>query len=128
MPFAIRHFDDAPIILETMARDFSVKTDLPESIQQVQDILDRADTPHFFIIDATEAKVNLGDAISGMSMVTHGTSAVFKHANMRELLIVTTQNPITELTAKAFGQQQYGGLKVQVFSSLEGALEYAKNG
>jgi len=125
MGFEIAKVGDDPIIVETMHTDFSLKNDLPTSIDQLQVMLDGVDEPHTFIIDATNAHLTFGDAIAGMASVTRGSTAVFKHPNLRQLLVVTSSN-LVELTTRAFGQEQYGGVRSETFGSLDEAIEYAR--
>ena len=125
MGFEIAKVGNEPIIVETMHTDFSLKNDLPVSIDQLQVMLDEVNEPHTFIIDATEARLTFGDAIAGMASVTRGNTAVFKHPNLRQLLVVTTSN-LVELTTRAFGQEQYGGVKSEAFGSLDEAIDYAR--
>jgi hypothetical protein len=69
--------------------------------------------------------VSFGDAVAGMATVTRGNTAVFKHPKLLQLVVVTTSGLI-ELTTRAFGQEQYGSMKSEVFNTLDEALEYAR--
>ncbi len=125
MTFELNYYENENIIVEIMNDDFTLKEDLPVSIQQVGEILDSVETPHCFIIDATKLKMKFGDMVMGGAIVTRGDSAVFKHPNLTQLVVVTTSDLI-ETVAKAYSQAQYGSLSVRVFGSLDEAVEYAR--
>ena len=126
MSFSLERRGNQRIIVGVVGQDFDLRTEAEPYLHQVRDMLDQMDGPTVYISDLREMELNLGDLTVLMSTVTRGDMAVLKHPNLRDIILVASNNMI-KLGVNALGQSQYGRLHASVAESVEAALEQAEN-
>ena len=121
MNYEISVLNDDTIILVTATPDFNFNGDIENMQEAVLAILEAADHPFALIIDTRALKPDFSTLVSAMYQGTRGSFAMFGHAALRQHIFIT-ENPMVKIGAKAFSQEQYGGIQVTVVSTLEEAL------
>jgi hypothetical protein len=114
-----------PIMINRPDATFSLAKDIPVDSERMLELLDSSNQPLYLIIDVTNVKINFSDLITGMAALTKSNRAVFKHPNIKQIIVVTTSDMLA-LGAKALKQVQYGGLESQVFPTFDEALAYVR--
>ena len=125
MNYSIEEISGEPIITVTSFESFDLATDTARSIEDLIKVLDAQPIPVFYISDVRELRVDFSDMVGLLGGVTKGNRALFKHHNLREIIIVT-DSKLVNLGAKSLGQKQYGNLPVSVFETPEEAFAYAR--
>jgi hypothetical protein len=126
MSYTFEKLPGEPILLNVLSETYDIGRDASASTEQLLDLLDTMDVPAFLIIDARGLEMNFGDMVAGLGPATRGEAAVFRHPNIREIVLVTTSN-LGNMAAKALGQLQYGGLNSSAFETLDEALAYVRD-
>ncbi len=98
-----------PIILEVIGKDFQADKHIMGLIGEVNRRLDDASGPMAYIIDVREASLSLDDIIAG----ANGTARV-------------SGSRIVELAARGMNSAIFGHVKMEVFKTLEEALDMAR--
>jgi len=114
-----------PIVVATMHEDFNFARDTPAAAQALSEILDSFHEPVYYVNDSRALKPDFSSLVTALAQVTRGDLAVFKHPNIREILVVTDSS-LLALAAKALQQAQYGGMSASVYGSVDEALDYAR--
>jgi hypothetical protein len=126
MSYTVEKLPGEPILISVMGEAYDIGRDVSASAQQLLDLLETMDVPVFLVADMREIRANFGDVVAGLGAATRGEAAVFRHPNIREVVVVTTSD-LLGMGAKALGQLQYGGLRASVFESLDEALAYVRD-
>ncbi len=124
MSIKIEKLPDEPILVEHVDKEFSLKNEGSQTVEQALGALDQQTEPVFYIIDATEARMSLDDIIASASLVTK-QFALFKHAKIRETILVT-QSQFTALAARGLNSPMFGHVNMRVFKTLPEALAHAR--
>jgi hypothetical protein len=123
--FRIEVVPTEPIIIGHLSPDFKMSTDAKEYVTELRSILENAAPGSYYITEASKINLSFGDMISGMALFTRGEMDITALLRRHHILAVV-QNKLIELGASALGQPQYGGLKPQIYPSLEAALAAAR--
>jgi hypothetical protein len=126
MSYTVKKLPGEPILISVMGEAYDIGRDASASAQQLLDLLETLDVPVFLVADMREIRANFGDVVAGLGAATRGEAAVFRHPNIREVVVVTTSD-LLGMAAKALGQLQYGGLRASVFETLDEALAYVRD-
>lgn len=126
MPVTLKQFPDEPIIVQTMSPDYRLLNEFPQDHPKLYALLDELSHPVFWVVDISVVEnLNFEDLLKGTKLVSSGEKALYRHANVREVLYVSTREMI-KMAAAGLGHEKFGNLNVQVFDSLKAALEYAR--
>ena len=125
MSYKLEQHGNQRIIVGVVGADFDLRVDTEPYLHEIQVMLDRMDGPTVYISDLRGFELNFGDLTALMSVVTRGDTAVLKHPNLRNIILVASSNMI-KLGVSALGQTQYGGLHASVVPTLEEALAAAE--
>jgi hypothetical protein len=124
--YTIERHPTLPVVILSSFESWNMSRDLPPAIDGVRQILDAANTPLFFVIDSLrQPAVNLPDVIMATNYTARLETPIFRHPNMRELLMVS-QLKIVELAMKGLQSDVFGNIKVKTFQTLDEALVYAE--
>lgn len=121
MNYELRLLNDETVILVTAAPDFNFNSDIETMQEDVLAILAAADHPFSLIIDTRNLKPDFSTLVSAMYQGTRGGFEMFGHEALNQHIFIT-ENAVVKIGAKAFAQEQYGGISVTVVSTLEEAL------
>lgn len=124
MAVAIRKVDDKPILIAEYADPFGGVTDVNTTLDEIAKYYSE-DLPIFIVISVTnELALQFSDMMIAMQEASKGTTKVKLSApNIK--VITVTNNELHRLGAEAFQQEQYGGITMPVFETLDEALETA---
>ncbi|NDJ55369.1 MAG: hypothetical protein GYB68_20040 [Chloroflexi bacterium] len=111
-----------------MTPPIDVIEDPAEVRRQVDDLIDshQLSLPITVISDLSVAKVDFSDLVIGMASALRNGPSGGSVWNAELTNILVGSGPLVRLLANSMGQQQYGGVKVEHFESLDQALEHAK--
>src|SRR6185295_14856525 len=101
--------------------EFKVLQDTPPSSKRLLELLLASDHPVPYLLDLTEIRMNFGEMVQAMGLLTRGDLASFVHPNLSQLIVVSTDNMI-KIGAAALGQSQYGGRRAIVVPSMQDGL------
>lgn len=119
--YTIERLPGEPIVLSTIHADFSVGKELPEAVGKLTQMLDAADEPLYYVTKVDNFSLSFGDMVQALGRLTSGDLAFVQHPNLYKIVVVAYNNLI-RLGSNALSQTQYGGVRVDVFDSLEEAL------
>jgi hypothetical protein len=124
-PFDIEKVPDLPVLKISLHPTYRAREDQKAATVAVNEIMDHVDEKVFLLYDMSDLKVDWGDMIMGMA----DARDAYKnggHRNYRETVIVV-RNTMLKLGLKALGQQQYGGMQITVFETVDEALAYVQS-
>lgn len=121
MNYEISFHNDGTIILVTHKADFDLGRDMQAVGAELIAILEPAERPLALIMDVRDVRLDFGSIVAAMAASTRDSSDVFGHPNLGQFVFIT-ENSLVRLAAKAFAQEQYGGIHVSVAATLEEAL------
>ena len=112
------------VIVHLREANQSQSSSRQEFTAEIGAVLDAASEPVFLIFDIGDIRAVFGDITSGTREATRGSNFL-AHPNVREILTVTT-NRVFRLATMGLRGRAFGKLKVQIFETVEEALEYAR--
>jgi len=113
------------VIMHLHETDQSQASSRQEFTAQIVTVLDAASEPVFLVFDMGDIRPVFSDIASGTHEATHGSNFL-AHPNVREILTVTS-NRVFRLATMGLRSKAFGNLKVQIFETVEEALEYARS-
>jgi hypothetical protein len=125
MPFQVTRLDDEPIVIATLADPIDWAHDIKQSTAQVAALAAEFEGQGFRITDLTQATVTFSELMMGLAAVLRSEGGWLSNPQIRPL-VVTTQELGREFQKFAAEQEQYGKLQIEVFSTLEEAIGYAR--
>ena len=124
--FTVEKYEHEPIVLVTYLEEWNSQADVKAATSAVLALLAAAEEPVFYIVDMTiEPKFKLDDLLTITSQLTRTSTALLKHPNMLEHLLVT-RNAVMKLAAKGLSSDAFGGIRGHTFETLDEALAYAR--
>ena len=122
MPFHINLQTDRPVLLITF--DAPVSSDeIPDMITEVSSWLERIDHPVYYVTDAGDVHLSLGDIMQAAQMAAQGNTAMLRSPNLIETLVVTTDS-LTRMASRSINSYVFGNIKLKTFATLDEALAY----
>ncbi|NLX11677.1 MAG: hypothetical protein GXY36_18685 [Chloroflexi bacterium] len=123
MTFSLQQLADAPAILLTLSSEYDLQRDFPKSHAAVKPLLDNASGPLTYILDLTDATIDLEMLIQGANKTSREAGSTFHHPNIREVLLVSN-NAALHYAAQGLQSAAFGNVKAKAFSTLDEALDY----
>lgn len=116
---------DEPIVILTISGNVAALSSSERDYAQLRSLFDSVSEPVFFILDMSNARINLEDLIHGAHDAYLGDSPLFKHPNICQILHVSN-DPMLELATEGLNNEIFGNVEIQMFKTLEEALAYAR--
>lgn len=121
MPIYVEKLSDEPIVTVTVTEPVVVKHDIPALNYELSAVFDASPVRVWAVMIVKDPKMEFGELVRGMAMVTRGEVAALTHPNAAGFAVVTTHD-MFRLAASALKQAQYGEIKVSVYLTQEEAL------
>lgn len=125
MTYQHKMLSDEPIVVVNIESDYVIARDMGPSTTDGRTLLVSFKEPVFWIIDASQVKLNVNDVINASNQGTRGHEPLWHHPNIRELLLVT-QSKLVQMAASGVKSLPFGNLEVKVFGLLDEALAYCR--
>lgn len=122
MPITYEKLPDEPIAILTYTNPFEHEAMGPHFAQAAQDAEETA--PLYVINDLSQLTVDFGAMMIGMRQASLGGPGTAADPRTRHVLVSTED--IMQAAAEAMKQDQYGGLEVPIFASLDDAFDYVR--
>lgn len=124
MAFDVERLEGEPIVV---VRGRTLPDDHRQEMQKMFDAVNKLIGPDekvFCITDLTEMKINFSNLVMGMSSIRDKRPG--SPSDPRVTSVMVGSGALWSLAASAASQTQYGGVKVKIFSTLEEAVEFAR--
>lgn len=116
-----------PIIIHTVDSTWNMERDLPRVLQHLQNTLDAAAEPCYYIAHIVEEpKLGLQEIMQAASRTARGANALLHHRNFKAYLMVS-DSKLIRLVAKGLNSEAFGAVPVHLFDTLDDALAYARS-
>jgi len=126
MPFSTRQLPGEPIVIATAHSPLKIETDMPELAKQITEFLQKIPGKIYYISDTSLLDhLEFRDVVIGMAEVTRGPAAFLSNERLQTIVVGSTQ--MIQLAVQSVSQEQYGGLNIVLYSSLDEAIQYARN-
>jgi hypothetical protein len=125
MPYKISRLGQEPIIVTTLTDPIDWARDIKQTTAQVAALAAEIDGEGFRITDLTKTDVTFSEMMMGLSAVLRSEGGWLSTPDMRPI-VVTRQELGREFQAFAAEQKQYGKLHIELFSTLDEAIAYAR--
>lgn len=125
LTYSIEKLQDEPIVIFKVFEAGQLQRSMPTTVTEATTLLDELSEPVFLVLDLSGIKVSLDTIISGANREVR-VDRFITHPNVREVLDVAT-NPMMKMAATGLRSNVFGNIKIQVFDTVEEALEYARS-
>jgi hypothetical protein len=125
MPFTVERLGDEPIIVLTAVPPVSGEdtADLP---QRIAGLMRPEDELVFRIADVREMNLTFGDMVQWLSSETQGDAVPGSMRDPRIRVITVATDDVTRIAVDAAKQDQYHGVEVEMYSTMDEALNSAR--
>ena len=129
MSFTIESYTSPDTVVVTLLGSFDVQADTPAAAQQFAGVMENFQDDVYLIIDfrAAIAQAHMDNIMIGPFLASQAENPMFTHPKVREILFVAVSE-IMKHVANGLNTSMYGSAQFQIFSSVEDALDYARNG
>ncbi len=121
----VEKLPDEPIVIVNFLNPFDVNTDISELYGKLRQEFEASPVPVWDITVALDLKLNFGEIVNGLALLTKGNFSILTHPNAAGYVVVA-DSQLIKLSAAALGQQQYGGISVQVVETIEEAHQIVR--
>ncbi|MDX9990741.1 MAG: hypothetical protein RBS68_01710 [Anaerolineales bacterium] len=126
MTSTLQKLPNEPIIVDSMSPDYNLSVELPQALPKLIETLEQLTEPVFWIVDVSKVeKMSVEDLLVGTDLLITGQNPLYRHRNIREAMYVTN-NQMIRMAAAGVSDEFFGNLKIQVFETLEAALQYVR--
>jgi hypothetical protein len=125
MPYEVSRLGHEPIIIATLSDPIDWAQDIKNTTAQVAALAAEIEGQGFRITDLTQANLTFSELMMGLATVLRSEGGWLSTPRIKPL-VVTTQELGREFQTFVANQEQYGKLHVEVFSTLDEAVAYAR--
>jgi hypothetical protein len=125
MPYQVSRLGHEPIIIATLSDPIDWAQDIKKTTAEVAALAAEIEGRGFRITDLTQTNVTFSELMMGLAAVLRSEGGWLSTPQITPL-VVTTQELGREFQAFVAQQEQYGKLHIEVFSTLEQAVAYAR--
>ncbi len=122
MSFTVQRLPNEPILIIT--RFDATPSDLPQIFQQSLELSEDIEGTVYRIHDISRINPDFGTMVMGMANASEKREGSMRDPRFQDILVGSHE--LIRLASAAFQQEQYGGLTIPLFESLEEALDYAR--
>lgn len=131
MPYTIAPIENlpAPAILVTLTDPYDANTEPPRMINEADAAVAQiAGDLVYVVVNPTGVKMNLGLIMSAMAaaFVPHHDISTQHLDAERVRTIMIGSNSLIKMATNATGQDQYGNRKIELFPTVDAALEHIR--
>jgi hypothetical protein len=124
--FSMRKLPDESIVICTIHRDWKTRRDIGSLAAELFDLLQRVKYPIYLVLDLTESALPSEDVLPMARTMARGQHMILNHANLRALLLVST-DPLAETLAGEMKAQALAYAPVSAYPDQPAALEQARS-
>jgi len=121
MDYTVQKYPEEPIVEFTVTEQFRIYDHMPDAVEEAYELLDGLDEDIYYVVDAGHLRLDFSGAVAALAMLAKGELALFRHSRIHKI-VVAGKSRLLEMSAKALGQAQYGGLTVYFYHTIEEAL------
>jgi hypothetical protein len=125
MPYQVSRLGHEPIIIATLTDPIDWAQDIKKTTAHVAALAAEFEGRGFRITDLTQTNVTFSELMMGLATVLRSEGGWLDNPRITPL-VVTTQELGREFQAFVAEQEQYAKLHIEIFSTLEQAIAYAR--
>lgn len=126
MPYSFELLPDEPILINTVSESFSLEHNIDARFNDLAYYLNAATQPLCLIDDVRDLRIDaFHDLLFALNKAIEAQGVISKNPNLIAVIAVTTSTLIKR-TAQSLGSNTFGNIDIQVFETLEEALDYAR--
>lgn len=123
MSYTIDVREDLSTVVITFHEGFSGEDQIKAYTQEIFDIYENFDQPYYQISDISEMKLDFNDVMTFIKEGVVGKQSITKHVHNKGIVIIT-ESRFYQMTIKGLNTASFGNLKMEIFSSIEEALNW----
>jgi hypothetical protein len=123
MSFEVQQLKDKPIVVITCHNPFDFTEDIAAANRQVAALLENRETITR-IIDFTEIEMTFADLVESLATKTRAVPGSLRDTRVQTVFVGTHE--LVVMKAQSLRQEQYGGLNVPLFESLDEAIAHCR--
>jgi len=124
MPFSVDKFPSLPAIIFVQSGS-QVASEAQSALGQLIPLIDEQTEPVFLIMDVRQLSIGLEELPATAALAALRPDALLHHPKLRETLIVSKEG-LVRLAAQGLKSAIFGSVKVKVFETTEGAVDYCR--
>ena len=125
MSFTVEKRDDISAIIITFHTDFGGGRQIKRYVSEIVDLLDNCDGPVYQIVDSADLKLSFNDVMLMIKEAVTNKQVISNHPNSKGIVIVTNKR-FYKMAAKGLNTRSFGHLKLEIFESLDEALNWVR--
>ena len=124
MAFIVKNYSPEPIIAVTIVPPHDPAADIVGAGREIQQFAASIEGPVFAIMDMSAVHSTFGQVVQGLDVASHSKSEMI---DPRIQSIFVGSDDMLSLAVQSAAQQQYGGARMPLFSSVDAALAHARS-
>ena len=124
MPATVTRLPNEPIVVVKITPPADPQKEVGEVTQAIAEMFEGKEGPIYRINDFTDANLSFPVLVTGLALETQGLPGSFSDPRVKMVFVGTSD--MVELGAKSMRQEQYGGLDILLFATLDDALAHIR--
>ncbi len=125
MSYTVIAHDQEPVIVIRLHKDYVATQEMHDSNSALLKLLDQATQKQNVIIVYDGYEPSFTDLQQGSNSVSQGEDPLFKHVNLKRVVLVSTSE-VVKLMAAGMGTDAFGNLNIPVFEDEIEALAHCR--
>ncbi len=125
MAFTIQQVENEPIIIIKVTNPFDPETEVAEQNEAIAKLAASFSGMVYVIADLSRLEIKFSDLVLSLAEVRSSEASVLHNQKLVTLTVGSSE--MVQLAVEAAKQQQYGAVDIRLFSSVDEALEHARN-
>jgi len=125
MAYEIQRIDNKPIWVATLAEPYDSAKDAQGLDKAMADEIAGVEGKIIYIADMRKLHIRFGDIVTGLAEAFKSDSIVF-FTNPRVVSLTVATDELIKMAAEAVKQDQYGGIDIKTFATVEEAIAYGE--
>ena len=126
MNYTCKKLPGEPITIWTPLKTWNAERDIPQANVKLVALWDAADSFIFHIVNLEKHILSIADMLRHITNAVYGSTALYAHPSLREILIVSTDPALHSLIKQAQTEPSAVIHDIRHFASLDAALAYAR--
>ena len=127
MKYKVEKVPNYPVTIWTPYKDWNWDTDMPAANAELEAIWDAADEKMIHIANLEDFYIDFDGIVKGTANVGFGANALYNHPNLKEAIIVSSQEGMTFVVEQVnAATETYQSVPIKTFDTLKNALAYIR--
>lgn len=123
MSASVKQLPNEDVVIVSYAEPFNPAQDVTYAKHELEKILASKTGPVNAIVDLSQIRLSFADLVASMGQTVDPDSETAAQKG-RLISTLVGSTALIKMAADAYAQEQYGGMKVEIFPTVEAALDH----